>query len=110
MASSTSGWRTLARPCRRTTACSSTPWGSISTGTAPTAWPGIATAYPARSRTPWSLWSPSVSPGNSCSARMVAGGRGSFKLGQGDLLVTGGQTQRRFEHCVPKVKAAGARD
>jgi alkylated DNA repair dioxygenase AlkB len=32
-----------------------------------------------------------------------------FKLGQGDLLVTGGQTQRRFEHSVPKVKAAGAR-
>jgi alkylated DNA repair dioxygenase AlkB len=32
-----------------------------------------------------------------------------FKLGQGDLLVTGGQTQRRFEHSVPKVKAAGVR-
>jgi alkylated DNA repair dioxygenase AlkB len=32
-----------------------------------------------------------------------------FKLGRGDLLVTGGQTQRRFEHSVPKVKAAGAR-
>jgi alkylated DNA repair dioxygenase AlkB len=33
----------------------------------------------------------------------------TFKLGRGDLLVTGGQTQRRFEHSVPKVKAAGAR-
>jgi len=33
----------------------------------------------------------------------------AFRLGQGDLLVTGGQTQRRFEHSVPKVKSAGAR-
>ncbi len=33
----------------------------------------------------------------------------SFMLGEGDLLVTGGQTQRRFEHSVPKVKSAGAR-
>jgi alkylated DNA repair dioxygenase AlkB len=32
-----------------------------------------------------------------------------FTLGQGDLLVTGGQTQLRFEHSVPKVKVAGAR-
>jgi alkylated DNA repair dioxygenase AlkB len=32
-----------------------------------------------------------------------------FKLGQGDLLVTGGQTQRRFEHSVPKVKKSGPR-
>jgi alkylated DNA repair dioxygenase AlkB len=32
-----------------------------------------------------------------------------FKLGHGDLLVTGGESQRRFEHSVPKVKAAGAR-
>ena len=42
--------------------------------------------------------------------RPVGGGRSrSFKLGQGDLLVTGGQTQRRFEHSVPKVKASGPR-
>jgi alkylated DNA repair dioxygenase AlkB len=42
--------------------------------------------------------------------RPVGGGRSrAFKLGHGDLLVTGGQTQRRFEHSVPKVKAAGAR-
>jgi alkylated DNA repair dioxygenase AlkB len=42
--------------------------------------------------------------------RPQGGGRSSaFKLGHGDLLVTGGQTQRRFEHSVPKVKAAGAR-
>jgi alkylated DNA repair dioxygenase AlkB len=33
----------------------------------------------------------------------------AFRLGHGDLLVTGGQTQRRFEHCVPKVKASGPR-
>jgi alkylated DNA repair dioxygenase AlkB len=42
--------------------------------------------------------------------RPRGGGRSrAFKLGQGDLFVTGGQTQRRFEHSVPKVKAAGAR-
>ena len=42
--------------------------------------------------------------------RPRGGGRPlSFRLGQGDLLVTGGQTQRRFEHCVPKVRSAGAR-
>jgi alkylated DNA repair dioxygenase AlkB len=42
--------------------------------------------------------------------RPHGGGRScAFKLGHGDLLVTGGQTQRRFEHSVPKVKAAGAR-
>jgi alkylated DNA repair dioxygenase AlkB len=33
----------------------------------------------------------------------------AFRLGQGDLLVTGGQTQRRFEHSVPKVRRSGAR-
>jgi alkylated DNA repair dioxygenase AlkB len=33
----------------------------------------------------------------------------SFRLGRGDLLVTGGQTQRRFEHSVPKVKTSGPR-
>ena len=42
--------------------------------------------------------------------RPLGGGRSrAFALGQGDLLVTGGQTQRRFEHSVPKVKMAGAR-
>jgi alkylated DNA repair dioxygenase AlkB len=42
--------------------------------------------------------------------RPQGGGKSrTFKLGRGDLLVTGGQTQRRFEHSVPKVKAAGAR-
>ena len=42
--------------------------------------------------------------------RPQGGGRSrSFKLGRGDLLVTGGQTQRRFEHSVPKVKASGPR-
>lgn len=32
-----------------------------------------------------------------------------FELGRGDLLVTGGSTQRTWEHSVPKVKHAGAR-
>jgi alkylated DNA repair dioxygenase AlkB len=42
--------------------------------------------------------------------RPHGGGRSrAFKLGHGDLLVTGGQTQRRFEHSVPKVKSAGPR-
>ncbi|HEY1650463.1 MAG TPA: alpha-ketoglutarate-dependent dioxygenase AlkB [Acidimicrobiales bacterium] len=42
--------------------------------------------------------------------RPHGGGRSrACKLGRGDLLVTGGQTQRRFEHSVPKVKAAGPR-
>jgi alkylated DNA repair dioxygenase AlkB len=42
--------------------------------------------------------------------RPEGGGKSrAFKLGRGDLLVTGGQTQRRFEHSVPKVRAAGAR-
>jgi alkylated DNA repair dioxygenase AlkB len=42
--------------------------------------------------------------------RPHGGGRSrTFRLGQGDLLVTGGQTQRRFEHSVPKVKASGPR-
>jgi alkylated DNA repair dioxygenase AlkB len=42
--------------------------------------------------------------------RPFGGGKSrSFRLGQGDLLVTGGQTQRRFEHSVPKVKTAGPR-
>ncbi|MGO9855963.1 MAG: alpha-ketoglutarate-dependent dioxygenase AlkB [Acidimicrobiales bacterium] len=42
--------------------------------------------------------------------RPQGGGRSrAFRLGRGDLLVTGGQTQRRFEHSVPKVKASGPR-
>jgi alkylated DNA repair dioxygenase AlkB len=42
--------------------------------------------------------------------RPEGGGRSrAFRLGHGDLLVTGGQTQRRFEHSVPKVKKAGPR-
>lgn len=32
-----------------------------------------------------------------------------FDLGSGDLLVTGGLTQRAWEHCVPKRAAAGPR-
>jgi alkylated DNA repair dioxygenase AlkB len=42
--------------------------------------------------------------------RPQGGGKSrSFRLGQGDLLVTGGQTQRRFEHSVPKVRESGPR-
>src|SRR6266850_1642724 len=33
----------------------------------------------------------------------------AFHLGGGDLLVTGGQTQRAWEHSVPKVAQAGPR-
>jgi alkylated DNA repair dioxygenase AlkB len=33
----------------------------------------------------------------------------AFPLGHGDLLVTGGSTQRTWEHAVPKVARAGAR-
>lgn len=42
--------------------------------------------------------------------RPIGGGTSrSFLLGQGDLLVMGGETQRFFEHSVPKVAAAGPR-
>jgi alkylated DNA repair dioxygenase AlkB len=42
--------------------------------------------------------------------RPQGGGRSrAFALGRGDLLVTGGAFQRRWEHSVPKVAAAGAR-
>jgi alkylated DNA repair dioxygenase AlkB len=33
----------------------------------------------------------------------------AFALGRGDLLVTGGRTQRDWDHSVPKVKRAGPR-
>ena len=90
-------------------ASGSTRWASISTAMAPTASPGTATAYRPRSWIPLSPWCRSESHANSFSARREEGGRCAFKLGHGDLLVTGGRTQRRFEHSVPKVKAAGAR-
>ncbi len=42
--------------------------------------------------------------------RPKGGGRSrAFRLGRGDLLVTGGRTQRAWEHCVPKVARAGPR-
>lgn len=42
--------------------------------------------------------------------RPIGGGRSlPFLLGQGDLLVMGGETQHHFEHTVPKVAAAGPR-
>jgi alkylated DNA repair dioxygenase AlkB len=42
--------------------------------------------------------------------RPKAGGSSrTFLLGRGDLLVTGGKTQRSHQHCVPKVTRAGAR-
>jgi alkylated DNA repair dioxygenase AlkB len=37
------------------------------------------------------------------------GGSRAFLLGRGDLLVTGGKTQRTWEHSVPKVAKAGPR-
>jgi alkylated DNA repair dioxygenase AlkB len=42
--------------------------------------------------------------------RPKGGGRSrAFRLGRGDLLVTGGTTQRTWQHCVPKVARAGPR-
>jgi alkylated DNA repair dioxygenase AlkB len=42
--------------------------------------------------------------------RPKGGGRSiSILLGRGDLLVTGGATQRTWDHCVPKVAWAGPR-
>jgi alkylated DNA repair dioxygenase AlkB len=42
--------------------------------------------------------------------RPKGGGRArTFLLGRGDLLVTGGETQRTWEHSVPKVARAGPR-
>jgi alkylated DNA repair dioxygenase AlkB len=42
--------------------------------------------------------------------RPRGGGRSlAFVLGRGDLLVTGGTTQRTWDHCVPKVARAGPR-
>jgi alkylated DNA repair dioxygenase AlkB len=42
--------------------------------------------------------------------RPKGGGRSRpFELGGGDLLVTGGRTQRLWQHSVPKVAAAGPR-
>ena len=42
--------------------------------------------------------------------RPRGGGRSlTFQLGRGDLLVTGGETQRTWEHAVPKVARAGPR-
>jgi len=42
--------------------------------------------------------------------RPKGGGKSrALHLGRGDLLVTGGRTQRAWEHCVPKVAQAGPR-
>jgi hypothetical protein len=42
--------------------------------------------------------------------RPEGGGRSrAFVAGRGDLLVTGGTTQRTWEHAVPKVARAGPR-
>lgn len=42
--------------------------------------------------------------------RKVTGGRSLlFECGNGDLLVMGGTAQRDWQHCVPKVAAAGPR-
>ena len=39
----------------------------------------------------------------------AAGGSHTFFLGRGDLLVTGGDSQRTWDHSVPKVASAGPR-
>jgi alkylated DNA repair dioxygenase AlkB len=42
--------------------------------------------------------------------RPYGGGRSlPFTMGPGDLLVTGGRTQREWEHTIPKVRKAGPR-
>jgi alkylated DNA repair dioxygenase AlkB len=42
--------------------------------------------------------------------RPVGGGRSRrYDLGDGDLLVMGGTSQHSWQHCVPKVRQAGAR-
>jgi alkylated DNA repair dioxygenase AlkB len=42
--------------------------------------------------------------------RPKEGGKSTtFMLGRGDLLVTGGKTQRAWDHSVPKVARAGPR-
>jgi alkylated DNA repair dioxygenase AlkB len=42
--------------------------------------------------------------------RPKGGGRSiAVPMGRGDLLVTGGMTQRAWDHCVPKVARAGPR-
>jgi alkylated DNA repair dioxygenase AlkB len=42
--------------------------------------------------------------------RPKGGGRSrAFMLGRGDLLVTGGKSQRTWEHSIPKVAKAGPR-
>jgi alkylated DNA repair dioxygenase AlkB len=42
--------------------------------------------------------------------RPAGGGKSrAFQLGRGDLFVTGGKTQRAWEHSVPKVAQAGPR-
>jgi alkylated DNA repair dioxygenase AlkB len=41
--------------------------------------------------------------------RKGGGPRLAFSLGRGDLLVTGGRTQRLWEHSIPKVARAGPR-
>jgi alkylated DNA repair dioxygenase AlkB len=42
--------------------------------------------------------------------RPKGGGKSrSFDLGRGDLLVTGGSSQREWQHSVPKVATAGPR-
>jgi alkylated DNA repair dioxygenase AlkB len=42
--------------------------------------------------------------------RPKGGGKSrALQLGRGDLMVTGGKTQRAWEHCVPKVAQAGPR-
>jgi alkylated DNA repair dioxygenase AlkB len=52
----------------------------------------------------------SLGEGRPFLLRPAAGGRSRrYLLGAGDLLVMGGDCQREFQHCVPKVARAGPR-
>ena len=82
--------------------------GSTSTATGATAWPGTAIASPRTSTTRWSPSCRSASPAGSCSVRAPGKEPGAPPRG-GDLLVTGGSSQRTWQHTVPKVAKAGPR-
>lgn len=70
-----------------------------------------------RDRIPWSVHHPhvvilSLGEARTFRVRPRGGGRPgarAFRLGHGDLLVTGGTFQRTWEHTVPKVASAGPR-
>ena len=77
---------------------------------AATASPGTATASPRRSSGRSSPSSRSATRAKFLLRPRGGGKSTPFELGRGDLLVTGGRTQRLWQHSVPKVaNAAGPR-